>query len=767
MAKRELMIGAIAATAPAEKVTIAADALNTHGVIVGMTGSGKTGLAIVMLEELARQKVPLVICDLKGDLADLLLAFPHLTPAEFAPYLPAATPAEQREAAAGQAATRWRNGLSTWGLGEADIAELRSALAWQLLTPGSGLAPVDLLPALSPPPGYDPDLDPDAARGRLDGTAAGLLALVDRGGDPLTDRDHVLLTTLLDAAWRSGQALDLPELIRRIVDPPVSQFGVLDAETFYPRKERQELVLAFNTVLASPSFSVWTRGVPLAAEQLIGPPEAPKGTILALSHLGERERMSFLTLLFSTLLSWARRQPGSESLRVLLYLDEVQGIVPPSALPPTKPPLLTLLKQGRAFGAGVLLATQNPVDLDYKALGNIGLKLIGRLDTDNDRKHALQGLDLGEGDLDATVAGLKQREFVLAGARAGAPRVITSRWAMSYLRGPLTLAELKPLLAAGGAQPAGPPPAPAVRGAAAPVLPGVDQLFGAGETLRPAVLIEARVLYRKAAPALQREVDGAWLAPLAGDGVDWERLAQRELPALDDALPPGSTLAPLPGNAAESVRAAAKEFVREIAARPLGLTWHRALKLVQETGEDDVRFRERCLEAARAGTQDKAGQVRTRYEGKLRQLDQRLGREELELSRDQQELANRERQKTVTIAAGVGDALLQGIGVLLGGRRSGWAGAARKGASTYRQTSEQGRMTDRARAEVAESEQQIAAIEAEKQNLAQAMQQEIELLGEQAERLAGQVEPLPVTPGSRDITVRRVALAWLPDADLA
>ena len=706
-----------------------------------------------------------MICDLKGDLADLLLAFPRLAPADFAPYLPASTPADQRDAAAQETATRWRDGLTKWGLGEADIAALRSALSWQLLTPGSGLAPVNLLPALAPPAGYDPDLDPDAARSRLDGTAAGLLALVDRGGDPLSDRDHVLVTTLLDAAWRAGQALDLPELIRRIVDPPVAQFGVLDAETFYPRKERQELVLAFNTVLASPSFSVWTRGVPLAAEQLIGSPEAPKGTILALAHLAERERMSFLTLLFSAILSWARSQPGSESLRVLLYLDEVQGIVPPSALPPTKPPLLTLLKQGRAFGAGVLLATQNPVDLDYKALGNMGLKLIGRLDTENDRKHALQGLDLGEGNLDGTVAGLEQREFLLAGARVGAPRVITSRWAMSYLRGPLTLAELKPLLAATGAPPA--PPVPAAKSTMAPVLPGIDQLFGSGEALRPAVLIEARVLYRKASPALQREVDGAWLVPITDERVDWPHLTQKELPALDDALPSGSTLAPLPGNAAELVRAAAKDFVREIAARPLGIQWHRALKVVQETEEDDALFRERCLEAAKAGNQDKAAQVRARYETKLRQIDQKLGREELELSRDQQEVANRERQQTVTMAAGVGDALLQGLGALLGGRRSGLGGAMRKGASTYRQTTEKARMADRARAEVTESEQQIAAFEAEKQNLAQAMQQEIELLDQQAERLAEQIEPLPLTPGSRDITVRRVALAWVPEADLA
>jgi hypothetical protein len=767
MAKRELQIGAVAANAPAERVTLDADVLTTHGVILGMTGSGKTGLAIVILEELARQHVPLLLCDLKGDLSNLLLGFPKLEPGDFAPYLPVSTPAEQRATAAQEIAAKWRAGLEKWGLGEAQINEVKNGVRWRLLTPGSGLAPVDLLPALGPPPGYDPDTDPDGARARLDGSAAGLLALIDRGGDPLSDRDHVLIATLLDHSWRRGEALDLPGLIRQIVEPPVTQFGVLDSETFYPKKERQQLVLAFNTVLASPAFGAWTRGVPLDAAQLLGSANAPYGTILYLAHLAERERLSFLTLLFSSVLSWARSQPGSDALRALLYLDEVQGILPPTAMPPTKPPLLTLLKQGRAFGAGVLLATQNPVDLDYKALGNIGLKLLGRLDTENDRNRALEGLDLADGDVEVAVAKLKQREFLLSGARVGAPRVITSRWAMSYLRGPLTLAELKPLLAAAGQPPASPARASARPVSVATIIDDVDQLFGAGESLYPGVLIEARVLYRKASPALQREVDAAWLAPLAGDHIDWSKLGLKEPPALDAAPPRGAALAPLPGNVAELVRGASKEFVREIAARPLGIQWHRALKVVQESDEDEAAFRERCLAAARAGNQSKADQLRARNESKLRQVDQKLSREELELNRDQQDVANRERQKTVTMASGVGGALLSGLGALFGGRRSGLGSVVRKGAAAYRQTTEKERMADRARAEVTESEQEISNLQVEKQRLEEELQRELERLDEQAVRLAEQTEPLPLTPGSRDITVRRVALVWLSESDLA
>lgn len=761
MGKRELLIGGKVPAGAAEPVRLGADVLTTHGVILGMTGSGKTGLAVVMLEELARQRVPLVICDLKGDLTNLLLTFPGLAPADFQPYLPVSTPPAERPAAAAAVAARWQQGLAQWGLGPPEIAELRQAVRWQLLTPGSGVAPVNLLPALAPPAGYDPDIDPDGARSRLDGTAAGLLALVDRGGDPLSDRDHVLLATLLDTAWRQGQALNLADLIRQIADPPVSQFGVLDAETFYPARERQALVLAFNTVLASPAFAAWTRGVPLSMEAMAGTPDAPCATILYLAHLADRERLSFLTLLFSTLLSWVRSQPGSDSLRVLLYLDEVQGILPPSAMPPTKPPLLTLLKQGRAFGAGVLLATQNPVDLDYKALGNAGLKLLGRLDTENDRRRALEGLDLAGGDPEKAVAGLQPRQFLLAGARVGTPQVITSRWAMSYLRGPLTLAEVKPLVA-GLAMPAVAPSAAAPPARVAVDLPDVEELYASGPSLLPAVLVEGRVVYRKAAPAVQREVVASWVAPLAERRVVWERVAAVELPPLDDRPPEGSSLGELPPNAGALLKGAAKDFVRELAAHPVDALWHRQLKLVQDEHEDEEAFRARCLDAARATMGARAEQLRDRYEDKLQRIDDKLVREQMELSRDQQDLTARQRQQQLTVATGVGDALLSGLGALLGGRRSGISSVVRKGASTARQASEKQRMTDRARAEVAESEQEIADLQSERQRLLDELQQEIAALQSEVERLAGAVEHLPLVPAARDITVRRVALVWLP-----
>lgn len=766
MAKRELLIGGKAPGGAAEPVRLGADVLTTHGVILGMTGSGKTGLAVVMLEELARQRVPLLICDLKGDLTNLLLTFPALAASDFEPYLPVSTAAGERPAAAEAIAARWRQGLGQWGLGAAEIAELRQAVRWQLLTPGSGVAPVNLLPALDAPAGYDPDIDPDGARSALDGTAAGLLALVGRGGDPLSDRDHVLVATLLDHAWRQGLALDLAQLIGQISEPPVSRFGVLDAESFYPARERQGLVMAFNTVLASPAFGAWTRGVPLSIEAMAGSPDAPCATILYLAHLADRERLSFLTLLFSTLLSWVRAQPGSESLRVLLYLDEVQGILPPSAMPPTKAPLLTLLKQGRAFGAGVLLATQNPVDLDYKALGNAGLKLLGRLDTDNDRRRAMEGLDLAGGDTERAVASLQPRQFLLAGARVGAPQVISSRWAMSYLRGPLTLAEVKPLtLGLASPQAATVPAAPAAH--VVVDLPGVEELYAEAPNLVPAVLLEGRVVYRKAAPVVQRQVTASWVAPLAERRIVWERLAAVELPPLDTRPRAGSVLGELPPNASTLLKDAARELVRELVAHPAEVLFCRQLKLVQDELEDEGAFGARCLEAARASMGARADQLRDRYEERLRRVDDRLTREQIELARDQQDLASRQRQQQLTVASGVGDALLSGLGALLGGRRTGIGTVARKGATAAKQVTTTQRMTERARAAVDKSEQDVVRLQQERERLLAELQQEINALGAEAERVARGIERLPLVPQAKDITVRRVALVFLPPEMLA
>lgn len=425
--------------------------LTTHGVVLGMTGSGKTGLGVVLLEEALRRGIPAIILDPKGDLGNLLLTFPSLDGPSFEPWVDPAAAADQGLSVAGhaaRAATKWRNGLGGWGLGTDDIAGLREGCDLQLFTPGSTAGtPLSLLGSLEAP-ALDWDADAETIRDEIAAWVTGLLGMVDIDADPLTSREHILISNVVEAAWRAGHTLDLPALLGQIHRPPLRKLGVFDVDTFFPEADRMKLVMRLNALVASPSFAAWLEGDALDVDNLLTAPDGrPRGSILALSHLGEKQRQFVVTLVLSRAISWMRRQPGTGSLRALIYLDEAFGFAPPTAEPPTKRPLLTLLKQARAHGLGVILATQNPVDLDYKVMSNAGTWFIGRLQTQRDKARILEAMKSSSGEVDvnevdALVGSLSKREFLWWSAKRPAPCLFTSRWAMSYLRGPLTRAEV-------------------------------------------------------------------------------------------------------------------------------------------------------------------------------------------------------------------------------------------------------------------------------------------------------------------------------------
>ncbi|MEN8165100.1 MAG: DUF87 domain-containing protein, partial [Acidobacteriota bacterium] len=643
------------------RVFLDTDHLTTHAVCLGMTGSGKTGLGIVTLEELARQGVPLLIIDLKGDMLNLLLNFPDLSPLDFEPWLPPDAKASEDPATlAAEQASLWRKGLEGSGLDGNDIAAVGRGVRWRLVTPGiaSG-APLDILPSLTPPSGWIPDKDPDGARDRVNGLTSALLSLVDRGGDPLSDPDHVLVASIILENWRRGRGLDLSALLSNIADPPIDHLGALPLETFYPRDRRMKLVMALNTLIASPSFAAWTEGVPLDMDHLLGPYGDPSATIITLAHLDDRQRQFCLALVVSELVAWMRRQPASSGLRALLYIDEVQGILPPyPANPPTKGPLLTLLKQGRAFGTGVWLATQNPVDLDYKALGNAGVKVIGRLITERDRDRALEGLGLSgtdEGrDIERIVGSLNKREFLLHDVRAkNRVQAFSSRWAMSYLRGPIALTEMGPLLTEtvpAEPKPEAPKPASASSAHQAdqppedarshpPVLPiDLPQFFSShGGQLTPSLLVHNRVTVERRTLALVRMLTEFWRIPIDDQGIplwdDAEALdAQPDLSdnPLGDALFPDA----VPKRLATELRKVDQSFVRWRARRPVPVLANTKLKLVADEGESQDAFIERCTDLADRADDDRQDTARRKFERKIDTLRRRLDREHDELRRD-------------------------------------------------------------------------------------------------------------------------------------
>jgi hypothetical protein len=425
--------------------------LTTHAVCVGMTGSGKTGLCTALIEEAAIDGIPALVVDPKGDLANLLLTFPGLSEAEFRPWV---DPGDARRSCvaegelAARTAERWRAGLAEWGQGPERIARLRAAADFALYTPGSTAgAPLSILSSFRAP-SAEVSADPESLRERASASATGLCALIGLSADPVTSREHILLARLLERAWAAGRDLELGVLIREVQEPPIQTVGVLDLESFFPQKDRFQLAHALNNLLASPGFAAWMEGEPLEVEALLHTPEGkPRASILSIAHLSDAERMFFVALLFSEVVAWMRRQPGTSSLRALLYMDEVAGYLPPVAKPPSKTPLLTLLKQARAFGLGVVLATQNPVDLDYKALSNAGTWFVGRLSTERDKARLLDGLEgaaaggsFDRAGLERAISRLQSRIFLMSNVHEDHPQVFETRWALSFLRGPLTRA---------------------------------------------------------------------------------------------------------------------------------------------------------------------------------------------------------------------------------------------------------------------------------------------------------------------------------------
>ena len=433
--------------------------LVTHAAIIGMTGSGKTGLAISLLEEAAIDGIPAIAIDPKGDLANLLLTFPDLSPASFRPWINADEARRQgisEDDFAAREAENWKKGLAGWGQDGARIQKLKDSAEVSVFTPGSNAGlQVSILKSFDPPPAEILD-DHELFAERVSTSVTALLTLAGVTADPVKSREHILLSTVVADAWRKGEALDLAALISRVQTPPVQKIGVLDLEAFYPAGDRFQLAMALNGLLASPSFQAWLQGDPLDVGQLLYTPQGkPRLSIVSIAHLNDAERMFFVSMLFGQALSWMRRQPGTTSLRAILYMDEVAGYLPPVAMPPSKPPLMTLLKQARAFGLGIVLATQNPVDIDYKALSNIGTWFLGRLQTERDKLRVLDGLEgavTGTGgfdraEMDRTLSALGKRVFLLHNVHDAHPMTFETRWALSYLSGPLTRDHIRTLMA--------------------------------------------------------------------------------------------------------------------------------------------------------------------------------------------------------------------------------------------------------------------------------------------------------------------------------
>ncbi len=801
----------------AEPLTYDSEDLTTHAVVVGMTGSGKTGLCVGLLEEAALNQVPALMIDPKGDLTNLLLHFPGLLPGDFQPWINATAAKKEgktEEEAAAETAEMWKNGLANWGIGPERLQALADSVDFTIYTPGSTAGvPLSVLASLGAP--AIPWAGNEEVLGeQISGTVTALLSLTGmKDIDPVQSREHILLSNILSHAWSQGHNLDLGELIMQIQTPPFAKLGVLDVNSFFPEKDRFSLAMRINSMLASPSFQTWMEGEPLDVQALLYTSDGkPRHSIFYIAHLSEEERMFFVTLLYSNVETWMRAQSGTPSLRAIVYFDEIFGYMPPLGNPPSKTVMLRMLKQARAFGVGMVLATQNPVDVDYKGLSNAGTWFIGKLGTEQDKARLLDGLTSATSgavdvrELDRLISAIGKRVFLMRNVHEKKPLLFQTRWAMNYLAGPLTRAQVPavnalkgkgaaapaPSVAAQPARPATaateatPAPAPATPKPAAPGTPEATGTLtrppvpaGAGEYFLPANLHlteaaerarvhldpverEAGVLYRPALLA-QADVhltnakynlatDMTWTAlivePEPKAVIRWEDNHNPPVNdrKLDRAPIRDARFAPLGGPLADAkeLRALEADFVGYVVRNgAVNIRANDKLKVYAGPDVSDDDFQKLCEDAADDLMQVELDKVKAKFETKLKSLEDKLKKEERELADDEAEYKSRRGEEYLKHA----ETLLS----VFGGRRKSLSSSMTKR-----------RMAEKAKADMEESEQVIADLQEQLGEQQADMEAALDEVEAKYDALMADTREVPVAPRKTDIRVGMFGVAWLP-----
>lgn len=778
--------------------------LTTHAIVTGMTGSGKTGLCVGLLEEAAMQGVPALIIDPKGDLTNLLLHFPELRPEDFQPWIDPDLPRREGKdlpTLAAETAANWKKGLADWNFGRDDLIQLRDSVQYTIYTPGSKAGrPISILASFEAP-NLDWSIHGEELRERISTTVTAILGLIGLTNiDPLRSREHILLSNIIENAWSQGKSLDLTELIMQTQSPPFERLGAFPVNNFFPEKDRFDLAMALNNFLASPSFQTWLDGDPLDVGKLLFTSDGhPRHSIFYISHLSDNERMFFVTLLFAAAESWMRTQTGTGGLRALIYFDEILGYLPPIANPPSRSIILRMLKQARAFGVGLLLATQNPVDVDYKALSNAGTWFVGRLQTDQDKQRLLDGLESATGafnrsDFDKLISGLGKRVFLLHNVNKPAPVVMATRWALNYLAGPLTRTQIPALNALGGAPaassaPAQPTGATRIENAATPVptaaavkpltaAPGatltrpaiptaVSEFFlpvdlpfreaAQGSTAakpegilyRPALIAQAQVRYLARQYKLDYTQSYTSLVQQAESGyIRWEDGAWHtyDRASLDSQPLPEARFTSLPAWLSDAKRlpTAEKDFVDWVyRTGSIQVRSNPSLKLFAGPDVSTADFRTQCSDAVRAALKDEQAALETKYRQKLATLKSRISKQELEV-KEKQAAVNQRRMDEV--ATGV-----ELLGSLFGGRKKKLSTSLNK----RRMASEAASNLEQEREDLKALQDQLAGLEDEKA----AALKEIE---DRWAQTVNDVNELPITPAKKDIFVELFGIAWAP-----
>jgi len=782
----ELYLGTNAADEP---TMLDASDLTTHGVIVGMTGSGKTGLGMIMLEEALVSGIPTLIIDPKGDMGNLLLTFPNLAPNDFAPWVPEGDDANAT-------AELWQSGLARSGVDKSRIGVLRSTTEMTIYTPGSSAGvPLNVIGSMEPPAGdgsADPDSFEESKQDEIEGLVSSLLGLVGVDSDPLSGREHILLANIVNHFWTRSTAVSIESLIQNVMQPPFRKLGVMQLDTLFPEPDRMKLAMKLNGLAASPAFAAWSEGVPLDIDTMLFQADGdPRAAVVNIHHLSDEERQFVVTLLLSKVVTWMRSQPGSDDLRVLIYMDEVFGFVPPTAMPPSKKPILTILKQARAFGIGLVLSTQNPVDIDYKAISNAGTWMIGRLQTERDKARLLEGMERSDGavdikDLDATISSLDKREFVLHSTR-GTPRQFSTRWAMSYLAGPLTRAQIGMLTndvelaasppapvapagpAAGTPPAAAPPPPPELADnestVAPPLASGIDTRYvradapwaddagfsPSGSRLAPALAVRMHLLYDETKADLRHEVEWEGIVRLDDNRVDPDDALVVDFDDRDfDSDAPEGAVYQLPDAPIDKstfftkTKAAFKDHLYR--NETIQLFHNPDLKLYSRVGEDEQHFKHRCEDAADDESDEQVNKLRDalhKSEDKLR----------TDLAKLEDRMRELEYDKDTSRNNALAGAALDVLGGLLGGRR--------RSRSAGRSILSGRKATGKAEQRLATAERRYAEKMDDLNDLQDEVDDDINQIVFECQDKAQNIVSYDVPLEKTDISVDEIALIWI------
>lgn len=658
--------------------------LTTHAIVTGMTGSGKTGLCVGLLEEAALQEIPAIMVDPKGDLTNLLLTFPDLEADDFEPWIDANEARREDKTtaqAAEETAALWKKGLKGWGLGSENLQKLKDSVERIIYTPGSSSGiPINILASFEAPD-IEWDENEELLREKISSTVTALLTLIGMEDiDPLRSREHILLANIIEINWRKGTSLDLQSLILQTQDPPLEKLGAFELNDFFPKKDRSELAMLLNNFLASPSFQSWIEGQPLNIEEILYTKDGKaRHSVFFLAHLDDSERMFFITLLYAAVETWMRKQSGTGSLRALVYFDEIHGYLPPVANPPSKPLIIRLLKTARAFGVGLVLSTQNPVDVDYKALSNAGTWMVGRLQTDQDKQRLLDGLESASGGLarntyDKMISGLGKRVFLYHNVHEKKPAVFHTRWAMSYLAGPLTITQIPKLNELAGAEAVEvkssskkktrkPATAAKSKTSKMPVTAGVEQYFltsEQGKTLKPTLLAVAEVRYLSRSPVIDTSrVISALVNDPRETGQKWEdHILEMDEDIIQDKAPAKSKFKDMPDFMQKKSwwSSQEKEFEHWIyETDTISVRKNKKLGINAGPEMSEEKYKAAIQKAAQEKADTEIKKLETSFKSKEKTLKGKIERQEIKVEKYKKELTSR----GITAALKVGETLLK------------------------------------------------------------------------------------------------------------